>query len=73
MRSVDLAGHFFVWICSPEATFLRGKFVWANWDVEELKALKDQILNEELINIDMKGLDWRGWTPARMMGAIRQK
>jgi hypothetical protein len=29
---------------SPEAAFLRGRCAWANWDVEELIAKKDQIL-----------------------------
>lgn len=26
-----------VWLSSPEASFLKGRFLWANWDVEELK------------------------------------
>ncbi|KAL1857490.1 hypothetical protein Daus18300_010355 [Diaporthe australafricana] len=26
-----------VWAASPEAEFLHGRFVWANWDVEEVK------------------------------------
>jgi hypothetical protein len=45
-----------VWLASPEAEFLRGRYVWANWDIEELKAKKDVILNENLL---MMGL--RGW------------
>jgi hypothetical protein len=35
-----LAGHFAVWLCSEEAKFLRGRFVWCNWDVEELRTKK---------------------------------
>lgn len=27
-----------VWAASKEAKFLNGKFAWANWDVDELKA-----------------------------------
>ncbi|KAJ8124318.1 hypothetical protein O1611_g9324 [Lasiodiplodia mahajangana] len=34
---VDLPGHFAVWATSPEAKFLHGRFVWASWDVEQLK------------------------------------
>ncbi|KAI1133685.1 NAD(P)-binding protein [Nemania abortiva] len=34
---VDLPGHFGVWAASPEAKFLHGRFVWAAWDVEQLK------------------------------------
>lgn len=32
-----------VWLTSPEAEFLRGKYLWANWDVDELKARRDEI------------------------------
>lgn len=53
--AVDLPGHFYVWLVSPQASFLRGKFVWANWDVDELVGLKDKISNEGLIDIDMRG------------------
>lgn len=27
-----------VWLASPEAAFLHGRFVWASWDVDELRA-----------------------------------
>ena len=43
---MDLPAGFAVWLCSPEADFLRGKFLWSNWDVEELKAKKDVIEND---------------------------
>ncbi|TVY63414.1 hypothetical protein Focb16_v015280 [Fusarium oxysporum f. sp. cubense] len=33
----NLAGNFAVWAASPEAEFIHGRFVWAAWDVEELK------------------------------------
>jgi hypothetical protein len=32
-----------VWLTLPEAQFLNGKLVWANWDVDELKAKADEI------------------------------
>jgi len=31
---------------SPEARFLNGRFVWANWDVGELKADMETILTD---------------------------
>ncbi|KAI0431014.1 putative short-chain dehydrogenase [Xylaria sp. FL1042] len=34
---VDLPGHYAVWAASPEAKFLHGRFLWASWDVDELK------------------------------------
>lgn len=39
----DLAGHFVAWLASPEAEFLRGKYLWVNWDVDELKARKEEL------------------------------
>ncbi|KAL1869391.1 hypothetical protein Daus18300_005603 [Diaporthe australafricana] len=41
---VELPGDFVVWAVSPEARFLSGRFVWANWDVDELKNDKNDIL-----------------------------
>ncbi|KIK64761.1 hypothetical protein GYMLUDRAFT_195206 [Collybiopsis luxurians FD-317 M1] len=35
--TMELAGDFSVWASSQEAAWLHGRFVWANWDVEELK------------------------------------
>jgi hypothetical protein len=32
-----------VWLASTEAAFLRGKLVWANWDVDELKSQAQEI------------------------------
>jgi hypothetical protein len=35
-----------VWLCSPEADFLKGKFVHAQWDIDELKSKKDILDND---------------------------
>ncbi|KAL7930380.1 hypothetical protein V8C35DRAFT_330540 [Trichoderma chlorosporum] len=37
MDTPSLPGAFAVWCASAESESLRGKFLWANWDVEELK------------------------------------
>ncbi|RBQ72324.1 hypothetical protein FVER14953_13680 [Fusarium verticillioides] len=34
---IKLPGDFAVWAASEEAEFLHGRFVWAKWDVDELK------------------------------------
>ena len=34
--SPELVGAFCVWCASEEGAFLKGRFVWANWDVYEL-------------------------------------
>lgn len=36
----SLPGGFAVWLASPAAAFLKGRFVASNWDVEELMALR---------------------------------
>lgn len=51
----QLPGHFAVWLCSEEARFLRGKFVWSNWDVDELKAKKDEIESSPLLTVNCIG------------------
>ncbi|KAJ4346519.1 uncharacterized protein N0V89_010450 [Didymosphaeria variabile] len=34
-----LSGDFAVWASTKEARFLHGRFVWCNWDVDEMKAM----------------------------------
>ncbi|KAF3760308.1 NAD(P)-binding protein [Cryphonectria parasitica EP155] len=41
----DLPAHFLVWLSSPEAGFLKGKFLWTNWDVDELKSREEKLLD----------------------------
>lgn len=53
---VTLPAHFNVWIASPEAEFLKGKFVWANWDVDELKALAKEVKESMLLKIYLNGV-----------------
>lgn len=51
----ELPADFTVWTLSDEARFLKGKLVWANWDVEELKAQKDVIEKSNLLTISIDG------------------
>ncbi|KAL4933798.1 SDR family NAD(P)-dependent oxidoreductase [Aspergillus undulatus] len=41
---ISLPAEFLVWIASPEAEFLKNKIVFASWDVNELKARKEEIV-----------------------------
>lgn len=50
-----------MWLVSPEADFLRGKFVWVNWDVDELKARKEEILSTDLMETKIGGVSFVGW------------
>lgn len=47
-----------LWLASPEATFLKGKFLWSNWDVDELKTRAEEIESSEEFNI--KAVGWSG-------------
>jgi hypothetical protein len=40
---VSLPASFNVWLASPEARYLKGKYLWVNWDVDELKEQTKEI------------------------------
>ena len=42
----DLPAYFALWLAGPESAFLHGRFVWANWDVDELLALKERVVQD---------------------------
>jgi NAD(P)-dependent dehydrogenase (short-subunit alcohol dehydrogenase family) len=48
LDDAKLAGDFVVWACSTEGSFLRGRFVWANWNVGELMAATERIERDEM-------------------------
>jgi NAD(P)-dependent dehydrogenase (short-subunit alcohol dehydrogenase family) len=52
---IDLPGHFIVWLVSPEAEFLKGKLVWSNWDIDELKARREEIEGTQILTIGLQG------------------
>ncbi|KAI1647001.1 uncharacterized protein F4817DRAFT_316093 [Daldinia loculata] len=55
----DLCGHFAVWAASREAEFLHGRFVWAAWDVDELRSGEiRKLIDKEpyYLQIGVKGL-----------------
>lgn len=60
---VSLPASFNVWLASPEARFLKGKFLWANWDVDELKAQATEIEASTQLSIGLVGWPFQnaGW------------
>ncbi|KAL3424642.1 short chain dehydrogenase reductase [Phlyctema vagabunda] len=52
---VSLPASFSVWLASPEARFLKGKFLWANWDVDELKAKAEQLQSSPQLSLGLVG------------------
>lgn len=57
VRLADLPACFIVWACSPDAKFLRGngKYLWCNWDVEELKSRKEELSKPDQLTVTMNG------------------
>ncbi|KAI6910122.1 hypothetical protein KC318_g4283 [Hortaea werneckii] len=45
-EDINLPANLCLWLSSGQADFLHGRFVWAQWDVDELIALKDRIVSE---------------------------
>jgi hypothetical protein len=43
LAAVKLCANFLVWAASAEAKFLKGKVLWSNWDVDELKARRAEL------------------------------
>ena len=45
----DLAACFAVWVCSGASDWAKGRYLSATWDVTELQAMKDEILQHDLL------------------------
>ncbi|KPI34858.1 Oxido UcpA [Cyphellophora attinorum] len=56
MDHVSLPGDFNVWLAGKEADFLKGKYVFANWDVEEMIDRKQQIVEDGLLESWLSGV-----------------
>lgn len=54
-RTVNLSAHFFVWATTKQAAFLRGKFCYANWDVEQLQARAKEIQETSILTPNILG------------------
>ncbi|CAH0053260.1 unnamed protein product [Clonostachys solani] len=54
---VELPGQVSVWLASEEAKFLKSKFVWANWDVEELVNRRESIKSSRLLTVGLDGVE----------------
>jgi hypothetical protein len=56
LTNIDLPAGFCVWLAAcKEANFLSGRLVWANWDVDELLARKEEVIENDLLNIRLLG------------------
>ena len=50
-----LPAAFTVWLTTPKADFLKGRMVWCNWDVDELMAKEQEIVEQDLLKAGIKG------------------
>ena len=53
--SPELVGGTAVWLCQEKAKFLSGRFIAANWNVEDLVSRKDEIVKNDLLKLTLKG------------------
>ena len=52
---MSLPASYAVWLASPRAAWTNGRMLWAQWDVEELEAKKDQIAEDNLFVMGLQG------------------
>lgn len=50
----QLCGGAAVWLCSGDKSYLSGRWISVNWDVDELERRKDEIRKEDLLTIVLK-------------------
>lgn len=55
MDSPELAGGMSLFLTTPDAEFLRGRWVSANWNVDELVEMRDLIVKEHLLVSGLNG------------------
>lgn len=60
IQPVSLPASFSVWLASGEAHFLKGKYLWANWDVDELKARAKELEDSPQLTIGLVGWPFTG-------------
>jgi hypothetical protein len=51
--TVDLAGGFVVWLTKGSRTWLNGRYVSVTWDVDELEAKKEEIMEADNLKFRM--------------------
>ncbi|KAL7904127.1 NAD(P)-binding protein [Trichoderma velutinum] len=57
--NASLPGDFAVWLATDSAKFLHGKFVWSNWDVDELLDRQSEITKDAgMLRIGLQGTEF---------------
>ena len=55
MDTPELAASFSVWLASPEGELVKGRFLYANWDVDELKAKARDLEDPDFLSVSLNG------------------
>jgi hypothetical protein len=53
---VELPASYIVWACSKEAEFIKGKFVWVHWDVNELRTVLRETMDRQIFTTMVNGM-----------------
>jgi hypothetical protein len=56
--SVELPASFAVWASTKSAAFLHGRFVWANWDMDELMTRKEEFEDHGFLRVGLQGSEF---------------
>ncbi|MCJ1341208.1 hypothetical protein MMC09_006504 [Bachmanniomyces sp. S44760] len=54
-HEMSLPAGTVLWAASPEAEFMKGKILWANWDVTELKQREKEIESSNFLSLTLGG------------------
>ena len=54
-NAVALPANFVVWAVSSDGKFLNGKFIWAHWDIDDLKAKTKEIEGTDKFTFGLLG------------------
>jgi hypothetical protein len=49
----ELCGGFTVWLTKSKRTWLAGRYLSVNWDVDELEAKRDEIVEGDKLKVRM--------------------
>ncbi|KAH7110288.1 hypothetical protein B0J11DRAFT_599377 [Dendryphion nanum] len=52
----SLPADFILWLSGPHADFLKGRYVFSNWDVDEMKERRQEVLQGDLLKVWLLGL-----------------
>ncbi|KAK2596433.1 hypothetical protein N8I77_013323 [Diaporthe amygdali] len=60
-----------VWASTPAASFLHGRFIWSNWDVEELAQRETELHEPGYLRVGLQGVEYVDIT--NLFDQIREK